>query len=174
MAFLIWLGLLSGDFFVKMFTHSSTTDGCYQLCVNQGFLSNAHMQMCHVRLQLTSLLLRRSWSWFLERKSFSEGSFPARRKNWMEFAVRKKWALCSWLEYLGEVVHAEIDRRVKLAAEGCFSMRHPVVLVSSCWLPSLSDLGFVSLQWWLNSRLSSKVYSLQVLYQSHSLVFHFL
>lgn len=70
-----------------------------------------------------SLLLRRSWSWFLERSFFREvfeGSFPARRKNWMEisvlwvlsqtfsFTVRKEWELCSWLEYLREVVHAEI------------------------------------------------------------------
>lgn len=31
-------------------------------------------------------------------------------------------------EYL---VHVEIHRRVKLAAEVCFSMRHPVVSVST-------------------------------------------
>lgn len=99
---------------------------------------------------------------FREEEVF-EGSFPARRRNWMEISTQliiEPHVFIHCQEKMRTLLLTRIsegggscwDRQEsETDCRGFFSMRHPVVLVSSCWLPSLSDLGFVRPQWWLNS-----------------------
>lgn len=76
MASVIWLELPSGEPFVTMVTYSSTTDECYQLCVNSGFLSLArsHANVTCVTLTYQPAVEEVLELVFRERKWFLRGT----------------------------------------------------------------------------------------------------